>query len=212
MFVCFRNLLPRINVNIRDRWDSTPLYYACLCGHVNIVQFLLENGFVLPLDSRRVIPSNDHVSISPLQGLSVMPTHSTVKDASLVHWRMIFATFSCVTIKSLAERWHRGKIMTNFCASTYWYCSLNSSLNFKLLFSRLKSFSVWHIFWHYLQCAQGAIQGTQMRTGSSVSLFRGYSHRQVEGSPGDCPQSSPGKLHLLAHVTWCLIVNIWLSL
>lgn len=31
-------------MNVRDKWDSTPLYYACLCGHGEIVSFLLENG------------------------------------------------------------------------------------------------------------------------------------------------------------------------
>ncbi|KAH3893046.1 ankyrin repeat and BTB/POZ domain-containing protein 1-like isoform X3 [Dreissena polymorpha] len=33
-----------ISVNIRDKWDSTPLYYACLCGHEELVKYLLENG------------------------------------------------------------------------------------------------------------------------------------------------------------------------
>ena len=33
-----------INLNVRDKWDSTPLYYACLCGHPEIVAYLLENG------------------------------------------------------------------------------------------------------------------------------------------------------------------------
>ena len=33
-----------INLNVRDKWDSTPLYYACLCGHPEVVSFLLENG------------------------------------------------------------------------------------------------------------------------------------------------------------------------
>lgn len=33
-----------IDVNIRDEWDSTPLYYACLCGHEKLVNYLLENG------------------------------------------------------------------------------------------------------------------------------------------------------------------------
>lgn len=31
-------------MNVRDKWDSTPLYYACLCGHAPIVGYLLENG------------------------------------------------------------------------------------------------------------------------------------------------------------------------
>ncbi len=43
--VC-RNLIEidDVNVNLRDKWDSTPLYYACLCGHTDLVQYLLQNG------------------------------------------------------------------------------------------------------------------------------------------------------------------------
>ncbi|KAJ8257950.1 hypothetical protein GJAV_G00191510 [Gymnothorax javanicus] len=33
-----------VELNVRDAWDSTPLYYACLCGHVELVQYLLANG------------------------------------------------------------------------------------------------------------------------------------------------------------------------
>jgi len=33
-----------VELNVRDKWDSTPLYYACLCGHLEIVQYLLTNG------------------------------------------------------------------------------------------------------------------------------------------------------------------------
>ncbi|XP_036389202.1 ankyrin repeat and BTB/POZ domain-containing protein 1 isoform X1 [Megalops cyprinoides] len=33
-----------VELNVRDRWDSTPLYYACLCGHEELVQYLLANG------------------------------------------------------------------------------------------------------------------------------------------------------------------------
>ncbi|XP_062595032.1 ankyrin repeat and BTB/POZ domain-containing protein 1-like [Saccostrea cucullata] len=33
-----------VELNLRDKWDSTPLYYACLCGHKDVVQYLLENG------------------------------------------------------------------------------------------------------------------------------------------------------------------------
>lgn len=33
-----------IHLNVRDQWDSTPLYYACLCGHTELVLYLLENG------------------------------------------------------------------------------------------------------------------------------------------------------------------------
>ncbi|GAU91949.1 hypothetical protein RvY_04105 [Ramazzottius varieornatus] len=33
-----------VELNIRDMWDSTPLYYACLCGHTDVVRYLLEQG------------------------------------------------------------------------------------------------------------------------------------------------------------------------
>jgi len=50
---CRRGDLPRLQylleqreaeVNVRDKWDSTPLYYACLCGHEEVVKYLLDNG------------------------------------------------------------------------------------------------------------------------------------------------------------------------
>ncbi|OWA52724.1 Ankyrin repeat and BTB/POZ domain-containing protein 1 [Hypsibius exemplaris] len=33
-----------VELNVRDVWDSTPLYYACLCGHEEVVLYLLEKG------------------------------------------------------------------------------------------------------------------------------------------------------------------------
>ncbi|XP_054162101.1 ankyrin repeat and BTB/POZ domain-containing protein 1-like [Oppia nitens] len=33
-----------VELNVRDKWDSTPLYYACLCGHTNVVRYLLKSG------------------------------------------------------------------------------------------------------------------------------------------------------------------------
>lgn len=33
-----------VELNVRDKWDSTPLYYACHCGHEELVQYLLANG------------------------------------------------------------------------------------------------------------------------------------------------------------------------
>jgi hypothetical protein len=32
------------NVNESDKWDASPLYYACLCGHIDVVRYLLERG------------------------------------------------------------------------------------------------------------------------------------------------------------------------
>lgn len=34
------------NVNLRDRWDSVALYYACLAGHFEAARMLLEAGAV----------------------------------------------------------------------------------------------------------------------------------------------------------------------
>uniref|UniRef100_H2ZB42 BTB/POZ domain-containing protein 8 n=1 Tax=Ciona savignyi TaxID=51511 RepID=H2ZB42_CIOSA len=33
-----------VDLNLRDKWDSSPLYYACLCGHTELVEYLLQNG------------------------------------------------------------------------------------------------------------------------------------------------------------------------
>ncbi|XP_054721944.1 ankyrin repeat and BTB/POZ domain-containing protein 1-like isoform X2 [Uloborus diversus] len=33
-----------VELNVRDKWDGTPLYYACLCGHYKVVHYLLQNG------------------------------------------------------------------------------------------------------------------------------------------------------------------------
>ncbi|CAL4061976.1 unnamed protein product, partial [Meganyctiphanes norvegica] len=33
-----------IDINVRDKWDSTPLYYACLCGHIQVVEYLIGVG------------------------------------------------------------------------------------------------------------------------------------------------------------------------
>ncbi|KAK9818730.1 hypothetical protein WJX74_005054, partial [Apatococcus lobatus] len=35
-----------VDVNTRDLWDSVPLYYACLTGRLEVVQYLLEAGAV----------------------------------------------------------------------------------------------------------------------------------------------------------------------
>ena len=50
-FHCFHNNRylaeqKEVELNIRDRWDSTPLYYACLCGHLDLVKYLLSRGAV----------------------------------------------------------------------------------------------------------------------------------------------------------------------
>lgn len=32
------------DINVIDDWDATPLYYASLCGHIEVVKYLLERG------------------------------------------------------------------------------------------------------------------------------------------------------------------------
>uniref|UniRef100_A0A7S2ZNT2 BTB domain-containing protein n=2 Tax=Rhodosorus marinus TaxID=101924 RepID=A0A7S2ZNT2_9RHOD len=44
-------ILSGININARDVWDATPLYYACLTGRSDIVRFLLEAGAVCDVDT-----------------------------------------------------------------------------------------------------------------------------------------------------------------
>ncbi|KAK9830010.1 hypothetical protein WJX72_009170 [[Myrmecia] bisecta] len=35
-----------VEINARDRWDSVPLYYTCLAGHIEVARYLLEAGAV----------------------------------------------------------------------------------------------------------------------------------------------------------------------
>lgn len=35
-----------VDINARDRWDSVPLYYACLAGHSTVAAALLDAGAV----------------------------------------------------------------------------------------------------------------------------------------------------------------------
>ena len=49
-----------VDVNVRDKWDSTPLYYACLCGHLDLVSKKTREVFLSP--SRHVLPFQGEVS------------------------------------------------------------------------------------------------------------------------------------------------------
>ena len=35
-----------VDINQRDIWDAVPLYYACLCGHTDVVEYLLQRGAI----------------------------------------------------------------------------------------------------------------------------------------------------------------------
>ncbi|XP_048449133.1 ankyrin repeat and BTB/POZ domain-containing protein 1-like [Rhincodon typus] len=41
-----------VELNVKDKWDSTPLYYACLCGHEELVQYLLANASIYYMASQ----------------------------------------------------------------------------------------------------------------------------------------------------------------
>lgn len=49
------------NVNLRDRWDSVALYYACLAGHFEAARLLLEAGAVC---SERTFDGDRSLSIN----------------------------------------------------------------------------------------------------------------------------------------------------
>ena len=51
--MCIRHLLSidGADVNRRDRWDSTPLYYACLAGRLQLYVFCPAFGKVMRFSS-----------------------------------------------------------------------------------------------------------------------------------------------------------------
>ena len=52
------------NIEAKDNMGSTPLYYACLCGHADLIAYLLANGAIPPKPAsdkkRRWIYQNNH--------------------------------------------------------------------------------------------------------------------------------------------------------
>ncbi|KAJ8301171.1 hypothetical protein KUTeg_020158 [Tegillarca granosa] len=64
-----------VEINIRDNWDSTPLYYACLCGHRSIVRNvklipLMEKGVytgALTNDIRNLLKSFNVISTKTIR-------------------------------------------------------------------------------------------------------------------------------------------------
>eukprot|EP00210_Caulerpa_lentillifera_P008562 g8167.t1 len=74
-----------IDINKRDFWDSVPLYYACLTGHIEVVKLLLENGAIcsentfdgdrclygaLTLEIRHLLEQSDVTKTPPLKPLA----------------------------------------------------------------------------------------------------------------------------------------------
>ncbi|KAK7086478.1 Ankyrin repeat and BTB/POZ domain-containing protein 1 [Halocaridina rubra] len=106
-----RNLVEMrdVDVNIRDKWDSTPLYYACLCGHLPVVEYLIGVGArceantfdgerclygALTDDIRRVLTQH-----------SLVTTHTIRRDAYDEFLRRLFESgeYSDVTFVILGE-------------------------------------------------------------------------------------------------------------
>jgi ankyrin repeat protein len=45
-----------VPINVQDKWSATPLYYACLCGHYQVAEYLLEKGEIgFFLERKRVV-------------------------------------------------------------------------------------------------------------------------------------------------------------
>lgn len=74
-----------VDINKRDFWDSVPLYYACLTGHIEVVKLLIENGAIcsentfdgdrclygaLTLKIRHLLESSDVNKTPPLKPLA----------------------------------------------------------------------------------------------------------------------------------------------
>lgn len=66
-----------VEVNVRDKWDSTPLYYACLCGHEELVLYLLANVYMFPslLTGEPCCPQEPAVKPTPLMGSAASTGH-----------------------------------------------------------------------------------------------------------------------------------------
>ena len=38
-----------VNINAKDKWDALPIYFACLCGHEDVLDYLLTMSARLDL-------------------------------------------------------------------------------------------------------------------------------------------------------------------
>ncbi|KAF1997854.1 hypothetical protein P154DRAFT_524407 [Amniculicola lignicola CBS 123094] len=110
--VCQEMVSAGVNINARDKFDYTPLILASLCGHYEVIQFLLENGALCERDTfqgerclynalndriRNLLLSYDYAkSTNPLQPLAAHITSLLARetprtsDISLVAYDQTF--------------------------------------------------------------------------------------------------------------------------
>ncbi|XP_055354902.1 ankyrin repeat and BTB/POZ domain-containing protein 1-like isoform X2 [Paramacrobiotus metropolitanus] len=132
-----------VELNVRDMWDSTPLYYACLCGHRALVEYLLQHGArceadtfdgeralygALTEDIRRLLLQHKAVTKHILRRneyeefLRVLLESDTdgLADVALVIHEERFAAHKCILAarspyfrRQLARRWRDRDVIRN---------------------------------------------------------------------------------------------------
>uniref|UniRef100_A0A3Q3XES8 Ankyrin repeat and BTB/POZ domain-containing protein 1 n=1 Tax=Mola mola TaxID=94237 RepID=A0A3Q3XES8_MOLML len=106
-----------VDLNVRDKWDSTPLYYACLCGHEELVQYLLASGAKCEANTfdgercmygslndsvQRLLKEYKCVSVRAMQRddfnyfLHMLLEHGQYSDVKFLVHGQIFAAHRCV--------------------------------------------------------------------------------------------------------------------
>ncbi|PAA64047.1 hypothetical protein BOX15_Mlig034098g1, partial [Macrostomum lignano] len=92
-----------VELNVRDQWDSTPLYYSCLCGHEDLVLYLLQQGATCQastFDGERCVYGalTDRIRAMLLDS-SVVTAHSMRRDAYSEFLRNLFSTGSGADVR-----------------------------------------------------------------------------------------------------------------
>jgi len=64
-----------VDLNVRDAWDSTPLYYACLCGHRELVPIIVEK-----YKKERNLPHIDKVKFLVPQDLTLSQLSTILRN------------------------------------------------------------------------------------------------------------------------------------
>ncbi|CEL98026.1 unnamed protein product [Vitrella brassicaformis CCMP3155] len=83
----------KYNINVRDQWDATPLYYACFAGHLDTVMYLLEKGAKCQpgtFDGERCMYGALTDQIRNLLAQYKQTTSSAQRDRYSETWRELF--------------------------------------------------------------------------------------------------------------------------
>ena len=62
----------------KNKWDRTPLHYACQYNHAHVVQYLLSTGKVDPL-------AKDDVGKTPMYYATAKGNYNLLKRSDLFH-------------------------------------------------------------------------------------------------------------------------------